>query len=183
MLGMFLLYSGPSETSNLNLHLEEECWTTVSKGIGASLFTIASTEEIFSRVDYLLEGFVYHQQVYLAKDDHIKAREGESAKKKRTTSAIDHLRLVEGALKFMKWWIMRYDKFLDDKQFAEFKSFTLDLSAKLGVIGGSSKDLLMAPRVLGGKENVAMALSQVMSARMAVWSRKICNLIRKLALS
>ena len=166
LLGLFLLHAGPAEGGNIALHLEEECWTTVGKGIGATLFTIASTEEFFSRIDYLLEGFVYEQQVYLAKDDHVKAREVQTARVKRNTSAIDHLRLVDGGAKFMKWWIKRYDKFLDDKQFAEFKSFTLDLSAKLGVVGGSSKDLLIAPMVLG-RENVATALSLVMSARMA----------------
>ena len=147
------------------LHIEEDCWTTVGKGIGASLFTIGSIEEVFSRIDYLLEGFVYHQQVYLAKDDHVKAREGETTRKRRTASAIDHLRLVDGAIKFIKWWIKRYDKFLGEKQFAELKSFTLDLSAKLGVVGGSSKDLLITPKVLG-KENVATALTFVVSARM-----------------
>ena len=135
LLGLFLLHADPSEGSNVGLHIEEDCWTTVGKGIGASLFTIGSTEEVFSRIDYLLEGFVYHQQVYLAKDDHVKAREGETTRKRRTASAIDHLRLVDGAIKFMKWWIKRYDKFLGEKQFAEFKSFTLDLSAKLGWLG------------------------------------------------
>jgi hypothetical protein len=164
LLGLFLCHS-TFRDSSIKLIGSHDPWRVVVKGVGPSLFSIASTTEVFSRIDYLLEDFVYHQQVFHAKADHTKHREGKSVERKRKSMALDQLILTDGAVRYIKWWAQHYERYLSDVQIVEFKAYMLDIAAKLGVIGGESKDLLLSIYAMGGKDIAAKAKALVHSAR------------------
>ena len=81
------------------------------------------------------------------------SNKGKHAENRRRIQALDRLILIEGSVKYIRWWIQHYERYLSDVQVVEFRAYILDFAAKLSVIGGESKHLLLSSYVMGDKMN------------------------------